>query len=78
MILRVSRIFSLRLGAFAGNEFDLFSPAKAQRNYESQASRWLLIADTQGWRWKNVDRKNDREDALKLAQLSAMAGLLNR
>lgn len=26
----------------------------------------------QGWRWKNVKRKNDRKDALKLAQLSAM------
>jgi len=26
----------------------------------------------QGWRWKNVKRKNDRTDALKLAQLSAM------
>ncbi|MFC1763531.1 IS110 family transposase [Planctomycetota bacterium] len=24
------------------------------------------------WRWKNVKRKNDREDALKLAKLSAM------
>lgn len=27
---------------------------------------------TEGWRWKNVKRKNDREDALKLARLSAM------
>ena len=26
----------------------------------------------EGWRWKNVKRKNDRIDALKLAQLSAM------
>ena len=26
----------------------------------------------QAWRWKNIKRKNDREDALKLAQLSAM------
>ena len=26
----------------------------------------------EGWRWKNVKRKNDRLDALKLAQLSAM------
>ncbi len=24
------------------------------------------------WRWKNVKKKNDREDALKLAKLSAM------
>jgi len=28
--------------------------------------------NTQGWRWKNVKSKNDRSDALKLAQLSAM------
>ena len=26
----------------------------------------------QGWRWKSVKRKTDRDDALKLAQLSAM------
>jgi transposase len=32
------------------------------------------VADTNGqaWRWKNVKRKNDRDDSLKLAQLSAM------
>jgi len=29
-------------------------------------------ANTQAWRWKNVKRKTDRDDALKLAQLSAM------
>jgi len=29
----------------------------------------------QGWRWKNVKRKTDRDDALKLAQLSAMEQL---
>ena len=28
--------------------------------------------NTQGWRWKNVKNKNDKKDALKLAQLSAM------
>lgn len=28
--------------------------------------------NTQGWRWRNVKKKNDRTDALKLAQLSAM------
>ncbi|HEW78666.1 MAG TPA: hypothetical protein ENH34_01685 [Phycisphaerales bacterium] len=28
--------------------------------------------NTQAWRWKNVKRKNDGQDALKLAQLSAM------
>jgi transposase len=27
------------------------------------------------WRWKNVKKKNDREDALKLAKLSAMGQL---
>jgi transposase len=34
----------------------------------------VQVANTNGqaWRWKNVRRKNDREDALKLAQLSAM------
>ncbi len=31
--------------------------------------------NTQAWRWKNVKRKNDRDDALKLAQLSAMRQL---
>lgn len=25
-----------------------------------------------GWQWKNVKRKTDKNDALKLAQLSAM------
>jgi len=29
-------------------------------------------ANTQAWRWKNVKRKTDRDDALKLARLSAM------
>jgi transposase len=35
------------------------------------------VANTNGqaWRWKNIRRKNDREDALKLAQLSAMEQL---
>jgi transposase len=34
----------------------------------------VQVANTNGqaWRWKNIRRKNDREDALKLAQLSAM------
>lgn len=34
----------------------------------------IEVANTnaQAWRWKNVKRKNDREDALKLARLSAM------
>ena len=29
----------------------------------------------EGWRWKNVKRKTDRDDALKLAKLSAVAQL---
>jgi len=35
------------------------------------------IANTshEAWRWKNVKKKNDREDALKLAKLSAMSQL---
>lgn len=32
----------------------------------------VVNANHEGWRWKNVKRKNDREDALKLARLSAM------
>lgn len=31
--------------------------------------------DHEGWRWKNVKRKTDRDDALKLARLSAMGDL---
>ena len=31
--------------------------------------------NTQAWRWKKVKRKTDRDDALKLAQLSAMKQL---
>ena len=37
-------------------------------NFEVQVAN----PSTEGWRWKNVKRKNDREDALKLAKLSAM------
>jgi len=34
----------------------------------------VQVANTnhQAWRWKNVKKKNDRNDALKLAQISAM------
>jgi transposase len=37
----------------------------------------IQAANTNGqaWRWKNIRRKNDREDALKLAQLSALGQL---
>jgi transposase len=37
-------------------------------NFETQVAN----PNTEAWRWKNVKRKNDREDALKLAKLSAM------
>jgi transposase len=35
------------------------------------------IANTihEAWRWKNVKKKTDKEDALKLAKLSAMGQL---
>ncbi len=34
----------------------------------------VLVADTtaEAWRWKNVKRKTDRDDALKLVRLAAM------
>lgn len=32
-------------------------------------------ANHEGWRWKNVKRKTDRDDALKLARLSAVGQL---
>ena len=34
----------------------------------------VQVANTthEAWRWKNIKRKTDRDDALKLAQLSAM------
>ena len=31
--------------------------------------------NSEAWRWKNVKRKTDKDDALKLAQLSAMGQL---
>lgn len=39
----------------------------------------VIVADTtqDAWRWKNVKRKTDRDDALKLARLAAL-GQLNR
>lgn len=40
-------------------------------NFEVQVAN----PSTEGWRWKNVKRKNDRDDALKLAKLSAMEQL---
>lgn len=37
----------------------------------------IEVANTahDAWCWKNVERKNDRQDALKLADLSAMKQL---
>ena len=36
----------------------------------------ILVADTtqDAWRWRNVKRKTDRDDALKLARLAAVGG----
>jgi len=48
----------------AGWVYDVCSALKV----ETQVAN----SNTQGWRWKNVKNKNDRADALKLAQLSAM------
>jgi transposase len=41
--------------------------ARAQGILEVQVANPI----TEGWRWKNVKRKTDRDDALKLAKLSA-------
>jgi len=42
-------------------------------------SKEVEVANTthDAWRWKNIKRKTDRDDALKLAQLSAMQQLPN-
>ena len=50
--------------SIAGWVYDICSALKL----ETQVAN----PNTQGWRWKNVKNKNDRMDALKLAQLSAM------
>lgn len=52
------------IGASAGWVHDIVAALKID----------VQVANTshQAWRWKNVKKKNDRNDALKLAQLSAM------
>lgn len=54
--------------------FEICSAAGWVFDIASGLGMELQAANTNGqaWRWKNVRRKNDREDALKLAQLSAM------
>lgn len=52
------------IGALAGWVYDIATALKIE----------VQVANTshQAWRWKNTKKKNDRMDALKLAQLSAM------
>jgi len=54
--------------------FEICSAAGWVYDIASSLGMEVQAANTNGqaWRWKNVRRKNDREDALKLAQLSAM------
>jgi transposase len=54
--------------------FEICSAAGWIFDIASSLGMEIQAANTNGqaWRWKNVRRKNDREDALKLAQLSAM------
>lgn len=57
----------LEIGTAAGWVHDL---AQAS-SYDVQVAN----VNHHAWRWKNVKRKTDRDDALKLAQLSAMGQL---
>jgi transposase len=52
------------IGALTGWVYDIVTALKIE----------VQVANTshQAWRWKNTKKKNDRTDALKLAQLSAM------
>ena len=52
------------IGALTGWVYDIAAALKIDAQ----------VANTshQAWRWKNIKKKNDRTDALKLAQLSAM------
>ena len=52
------------IGALAGWIYDIVMALKIE----------VQVANTshQAWRWKNIKKKNDRTDALKMAQLSAM------
>jgi transposase len=52
------------IGALTGWVYDIATALK----FEVQVANTIH----QAWRWKNVKKKNDRTDALKLAQLSAM------
>jgi transposase len=52
------------VSSLAGWIYDICSTLKI--------STQVANPNTQAWRWKNVKNKNDKKDALKLAQLSAM------
>lgn len=52
------------ISSFAGWVYDICSTLKINTQ--------VANPNTQAWRWKNVKNKNDKKDALKLAQLSAM------
>jgi len=54
--------------------FEICSPAGWVYDIAKTLNFEVQVANpsTEGWRWKNIKRKNDREDALKLAKLSAM------
>jgi transposase len=54
--------------------FEICSAAGWVYDIAGRLCKEVEAANTNGqaWRWKNIRRKNDREDALKLAQLSAM------
>src|SRR6516165_5609050 len=53
------------------------SPAGSIRDTCSELGLRCLVANTTGaaWQWKNVKRKTDRDDALKLARLAAIGEL---
>jgi len=52
------------ISSVAGWVFDICSTLKLNTQ--------VANPNTQAWRWKSVKNKNDKKDALKLAQLSAM------
>jgi len=52
------------ISSLAGWVYDICSTLKINTQ--------VANPNTQAWRWKNVKNKNDKKDALKLAQLSAM------
>jgi transposase len=57
--------------------FEIGTPAGWITDIVRALGKPVEVANTthDAWRWKNVKKKSDRDDALKLAQLSAMAQL---